>query len=650
MKTTIGSNRIGGGKKMQVSFDGYQRATFDLSKVVRTTASIGTLIPIYNNIMLPDDTWDIGMFMEVYTNPTIGPLFGTIKGEVHTFTADIRLYNSYLHNNKLRIGNNISQVKFPQLELTSYPVDDWTLIEDLDNSQINPSCVLAYMGIRGVGVSQVEATRQFNALWYIMYIEVYKQYYANLQENIGAVIHNQVPAPTAESIDGVSILSQGATWTISQAPTTGEIGTLTTGSLITINYTGTTPDPKQILFNTMDGQTISVYNLGTGAISDLGASLEIIYNAQRWGRLIITNWRYQLPTDTRLVAPGIVTFDLGNVDIVREEILAFQQTSLPYILNSANVEPYNLLLAESATQNPRLNSQEGLLIKTYMNDKFNNWLETESIEYINNASAVTISGGKFTMDQLNFSKKMYDYLNRTAVAGGSYYDWVQAAWDTNITHRSEMPVYRGGMIKNVVFQERISTAASEDQPLATLGGIGRGAKDHKGGRLVIKPTEPGLIQMILSFTPRIDYSQGNKWFTLLETMEDLFKPAFNGLGFQADINEYRAWWATNYNGADWVQTSAGFLPAFIEYQTDINETYGNFAIANNQMFMTLNRQYQWQEDAGLVSIQDLTTYIDPVRYNQIFAKTSLDSQNLWVQLGLDIQVRRKMSAKIMPRV
>jgi len=155
---------------------------------------------------------------------------------------------------------------------------------------------------------------------------------------------------------------------------------------------------------------------------------------------------------------------------------------------------------------------------------------------------------------------------------------------------------------------------------------------------------------MLSFTPRIDYSQGNKWFMLLETMEDLFKPAFNQIGFQADINEYRAWWSTSHNGADWMQTSAGFLPAWLEYQTDVSETYGNFAYGMSQSFMALNRGYQWEEAGGEVSIQDLTTYIDPVRYNQIFAQTSLDAQNFWTQIGVDITARRKMSAKIMPNL
>jgi len=78
--------------------------------------------------------------------------------------------------------------------------------------------------------------------------------------------------------------------------------------------------------------------------------------------------------------------------------------------------------------------------------------------------------------------------------------------------------------------------------------------------------------------------------------------------------------------------------------TSVNEVHGNFAIANNEMFMVLNRRFE-QENGN---IKDLTTYIDPSKYNFIFAETALDAQNFWCQIGVDITARRKMSAKVMP--
>lgn len=653
MKTTIGSNRLGSGKKMQVMFDGYQRATFNLDKIVRTTASIGTLIPVYKNVGLPDDTWDIGTHMEVITGPTVGPVFGSLKGQIDWFTADFRLYNSYLHNNKLRIGNNISQVKFPIINLTAKPIDLST-VPDLNAAQISPSSIAAYMGIRGIGIAPAtNVERSFNAMGFLAYWEIYKQYYANLQENVGAVIHAGPVTPSVQTITTIDVYDAAGvpSWQLKKAPLLSMYGMIKNGYLFQVDFSGTAPDLKQVMVNIMGLGQVSIFDLCGGAIN-LVTSTRYIgnFNASRWGNLTAINWDYSTNAQPVTVAPSIATFPLENIDTMREEILAFAQTSLPFEINSTDLAPYKYIWEQPNGIPNLLMAQEGLAIKTYLNDRYNNWLETESIEYINNASAVSISGGKFTMDQLNFSQKMYDYLNKVAVSGGSYYDWLEAAYDSNIMRKSEMPVFKGGYIKNVVFQEVISNALSEDQPLATLGGIGRGARDHKGGHLVIKPTEPCYIMAILSFTPRIDYSQGNKWDMLLENMENLFKPPFNQIGFQDDTNEGRAWWSTNHNGADWVMTAAGFLPAHIEYQTDVNETFGNFATGMSQSFMSMQRNYEHQVSSGVVSIKDLTTYIDPVKYNQVFAQTAIDAQNLWVNIGFDIKCRRKMSAKIMPKI
>ena len=82
--------------------------------------------------------------------------------------------------------------------------------------------------------------------------------------------------------------------------------------------------------------------------------------------------------------------------------------------------------------------------------------------------------------------------------------------------------------------------------------------------------------------------------------------------------------------------------------TNFNKTFGNFADKNKEMYMTLNRRYE--PDNGNKTIKDLTTYIDPSKYNYMFAQTNLDSQNFWTQIGFDITARRKMSARMMPNL
>ena len=115
-----------------------------------------------------------------------------------------------------------------------------------------------------------------------------------------------------------------------------------------------------------------------------------------------------------------------------------------------------------------------------------------------------------------------------------------------------------------------------------------------------------------------------------------------------------AWFDTivNYDG-DTTYNSAGKQPAWINYMTNVNQCRGNFAVpvgeesdTGGYMFMTLNRRY----DQTASGIDDITTYVDPNKYNQIFADADLSSQNFWVQISNRITARRKMSAKVIPNL
>ena len=63
--------------------------------------------------------------------------------------------------------------------------------------------------------------------------------------------------------------------------------------------------------------------------------------------------------------------------------------------------------------------------------------------------------------------------------------------------------------------------------------------------------------------------------------------------------------------------------------------------------MTLNRRYEYDNNGNIV---DLTTYIDPTKYNYVFAQTDLTAQNFWVQIGIEDTTRRIISAKVMPNL
>ena len=130
-------------------------------------------------------------------------------------------------------------------------------------------------------------------------------------------------------------------------------------------------------------------------------------------------------------------------------------------------------------------------------------------------------------------------------------------------------------------------------------------------------------------------------------MDDLHKPALDGIGYQDSLNDERAWCDRNVKLNGDIVTSAGKTVAWINYMTNVNRTFGNFAPGMSESFMVLNRNYSINASK---QIEDLTTYIDPVKFNYIFADTSLDAMNFWVQTKFDIKVRRLISAKQIPNL
>ena len=97
------------------------------------------------------------------------------------------------------------------------------------------------------------------------------------------------------------------------------------------------------------------------------------------------------------------------------------------------------------------------------------------------------------------------------------------------------------------------------------------------------------------------------------------------------------WKSVKYNADTKTETSVGKQPAWINYMTNVNKTYGNFALEGNEAFMCLNRFYdRLNPSKGDWSTEeiDYTTYINPSKFNYTFAETGIESQNFWVQIAI----------------
>ena len=634
IRKTIGKNTIGDGKKMTVNLKTYNRSTHDLSYVWRSTMAPGLLVPFMSEVALPGDIHEIDIEAKVLTQPTVGPLFGSFKLQGEIYTVPFRLYNSALHNNMLNIGLNMSDIKLPKGVFDLASTRDTPNI-DGDSRQINPSSIFSYMGLKGFGgfataSTNVSVKKQIVPI--LGYLDIFKNYHANKQEENFKYI--------GPSNQPLYVLYKGKTYP--SRNTAFEIDTKTTaGKQMSVQYDNT---DVIIRLKSPSGQIAIVDGNDFGTLKVTANLLTITGINDIFNGYIFTD----IYTESLV---EIIETPLSYIDDLREKILAAGAKE-EFTIDRSDNGYFGKILGYTTNGLNAKGSQIGLICKTYNSDLFNNWINEEWITEINELTSVDTTNGSFTIDALNMAQKVYQLLNRIAVSDGTYRSWIETVYTNEFVQRCETPVFEGGFSQEVVFQEVISNAATQEQPLGSLGGRGVLRNNRKGGKIKIRTDEPCYIIGIMSLTPRLDYSQGNQWDTNLDTIDDLHKPQLDGIGFQDLPEEWMAWWSNRIEtNGNITRKYIGKQPAWIQYMTNYNRTYGYFASKESLEFMVLNRNYTPESDGkGGFKIQDATTYIDPTKYNYIFSDTDLTAQNFWVQLGVDMKVRRKMSAAIMPNL
>lgn len=654
---TIGKNTIGDNNKMKVAMRDYEMSSHDLSFIWRNTQSPGTLVPFMKIYAQKGDIFDIDLNSKALTHPTVGPLFGAYKLQHFVFTCPIRLYNSWLHNNRLGVGLKMSQIKLPTYR---YP-----RMINTDIRPVNPSSLISYLGYKGqlsIGSGEIKRPTSKNGLPILMYWDIFKNYFANTQEKyaymIGASTMPKEWSLTAYGTEGIYTAENGK-----QFPEGDGIYLSSSDRVKIINNV-----PENDYTTTWTKTYFSISLLKTEAGTGTIKAINRTYSATELSSTItgeeittdkIANILSSTSSDAALLTKietkgidpvGLERFELEDIDKMRDELLATAGNTYADICYKGTSSP----IYKERTLDEWRQPQFGLALKTYDSDIFMNWVNTEYIDGeggINDISAAAIVDGKLSMDTLNLSRKVYNMLNRIAVSGGTYRDWLDTVYTAgSYLERPETPIFEGGMSQIIEFQEVVSTSAAADEPLGTLAGRGRTTSQRGSGKLHFKVTEPSYIIGICAITPLVDYSQGNDWDLDILTMDDWHKPALDGIGYQDSLNDQRAWFAGYWdeNSQKEVKKSAGKQVAWINYMTNFNKTFGNFAAGESEAFMCLNKYYH--PDTFNHDIKNLTTYIDPSEHNEIFADTEISAMNFWVQTACRVIKRGNYSAKSIPNL
>lgn len=701
MEVTIGGNRLGSGKKQKQELHNYNRATFNQEQDWKSSMAPGILYPFLCIPMTNGDSMDIDLDSFARTLPTKGPLFGSYKLQADIFSVPMRLYNGILHNNPTEIGLKMNQIYMPKLQLKAdnraYTAIEGATIKDY---QIANNALLKYLGLSGIGLRQrrgastdpdtYQIVRKINAIPVLAYYDIFKNYYANKQETTAYVI---IPGNIEGKAEIKEIIAYNNKYRSGESIGIPSYSPIIEGATITIKGNGLNADEDnenttiQVRFTDTEEQAFTTYlgdpdEFTLESVTPTEIKFRLTTHAMTtWTSMVIS------PNNNRSTYRSnieLYPFELKNIDLMREEILKKNALGEEFVIGqngdwttdsgADNGLPYTTLYnGETVNTTEHSNiflgfnsfAMNGLVLKTYQSDIFNNWINTEWIEGengINAISAVNVSEGSFEIDALNLAQKVYEYLNRIAIAGGTYEDWQEATYTSEVVRKAETPIYEGGMAAEIMFEEVIQTAETnvenDFQALGALGGKGTIVGQKGGHEIHIKAKEPVFIMGIVSITPRICYTQGNEWYlTELNSYDDLHKPVFDQIGFQDVITEQMAWWDTHMyvdadNHIEWRRKSAGKTVAWQNYMTAVDKAYGDFAENGGKNFMVLSRNYESTGNfiSGAGTIKDLTTYIDPAKFNYAFAYTDLAAQNFWVQIHSKVITRRVMSAHQIPNL
>lgn len=652
---TLGKNTLGDNNKMKVAMRDYDMSTHDISTVCRTSLGVGMLVPFCKILCQKGDIIDLNLINKTLSQPTLGPLFGSFKLQHFMFFGGFRLYNSWLHNNRTGIGMKMSDIKLPMMKANT----NGTATDA--KTDISASALYKYLGWTGSRRSGANATQGVlkNGVPLLMYLDIFKNFFANTQENKfymlkgAGEIKLNIQKTYNDSNNGMYVIGKDQN-SVNVTKTT----TITPNVILT-DYTNFWNSLKVKILESDGG-------LYTKRISELTTSPKtatITLNKISADPYATILQFFTTKETANFIKTELGQYDLKLLDQIRDVILHYKGNETLKIIGenfgAANNGSAELTTFINELINSQANRLGGMLLKTYDSDIFNNWIQTDWIDGVGGITEITsiditANDGKLTMDALNLQQKVYNMLNRIAVSGGTYRDWLETVYTAGkYLDRPETPVFIGGMTQYIEFDEVISKSATEttygSQPLGDIAAIGRGGKPLNNGHIHYQCEEPGYIMGLMAITPMVDYSQGNDFDLNLQTIDDLHKPALDGIGYQDLIQEQMVGETSVYNEGPTIDKikhlAANKTVAWIDYMTNYNRTYGDFAAGEALDFMVLNRRY---EVSNKNTIEDLTTYIDPQKYIEIFADTSIDSQNFWVQTVVQATRRGNYSAKQIP--
>ena len=370
---TLGKNTLGDNNKMKVAMRDYDMSTHDISTVFRSTVGVGMLVPFCKILCQKGDIIDLNLINKTLSQPTLGPLFGSFKLQHFVFFGGFRLYNSWLHNNRTGIGMKMSNIKLPMMtaETKGSTTDART--------NISSSALYKYLGwtkSRRIGSNATSGVYK-NGVPLLLYLDTFKNFFANTQEDKFYMISNVGSEPTIKAGFG------GTPSADYKLPKTGLNVTPKKTDTVTITIPSHITNYKDawnsIVFAIRDiktgvGTQVTADKLTTNATTQTITldKLDTLY--PNGGTLISI-----LLNNTAAFGAFLKQYDLEILDQIRDVILHKKGNETQILKGDQMGEAQNGSTKLANFIDDLIKSQEeklgGMLLKTYDSDIFNNWVK-----------------------------------------------------------------------------------------------------------------------------------------------------------------------------------------------------------------------------------------------------------------------------------
>lgn len=259
---------------------------------------------------------------------------------------------------------------------------------------------------------------------------------------------------------------------------------------------------------------------------------------------------------------------------------------------------------------------------------------------IENIDTVSLSSVSVLVEELRISNRMQEFLERMAVGGARYTEYLRAVHNVTSSDRSlQRPEYLGGMKSKVVISEVLSTVETATLPQGEMAGHGVSVGgSHLFSRFF---EEFGYVYVIMTVRPRTAYQEGLATHWTRFTREEYFIPQFVNLGEQV-IKNKELFLDYDEAGEAANEGDFGYQSRYADYKYIPSTVHGDFR--DNLAFWHMGRIF------GSLPVLN-TEFIECNPTYRIFAvDETTETDHLWVLMTHHMDALRPLPFYSQPSI